>query len=38
VSSWSRSTATSGTSAAQAHSLNRSTIQASCPTGESLSA
>jgi hypothetical protein len=39
VSSWSRSTASSGSSAAAlVHSLNFSTIQASWPTGESLRA
>ncbi len=39
VSSWSRSTASSGSSAAgSVHCWKLSTIQASCATGESLSA
>ena len=39
VSSWSRSTASSGNAAAgSVHSWNFSTIHASCATGESVSA
>ncbi|MGX7670146.1 hypothetical protein [Plantactinospora sp. DSM 117369] len=38
MSSRSRSTASSGTSAESVHSWNFSTIQPSCPTGESVSA
>jgi hypothetical protein len=38
VSSWSRSTASPGFLAGSVHSWNFSTIQASRPTGESLSA